>query len=301
MSQLSSVPAAVEPVLPGVPWFDLEDPNSSVLDELAKRYSLHELQIEDCRHGHQRAKTEEHQGYIFSVLKHLHLNARLSFDDFDIFLGRDFLITVHEGCSDVVTKVKERVRNEKVKRLDRLYYMLVDTIVDQYLPVLDQLAEQISKLEDEVLKRPSPDVLAKILRLRRKLIEMRRVSTGMREVVNTLMRRERGLLGDDLDPYFRDVFDHLVRTVDLIETYRDLLTSSLDVYMSSIANRTNDIMKVLTIYGTMALPLVIITGFFGMNLNLPWQESPWGAFFATLAMLLSAGLVLLYFRRRNWL
>jgi magnesium transporter len=122
----------------------------------------------------------------------------------------------------------------------------------------------------------------------------------MREVVNALVRREKGLLGDDLDPYFRDVYDHLIRTVDLIETYRDLLSGSLDIYLSAVANRTNEVMKVLTIWGTVALPLVIITGFFGMNLKLPWANSAHGTLFALALMAVSTAAILVYFKMKRW-
>jgi magnesium transporter len=131
-------------------------------------------------------------------------------------------------------------------------------------------------------------------------VEFRRVASGMREVVNSLARREKGLLGDDLDPYFRDVYDHIIRTVDLIETYRDLLSGALDIYLSAVANRTNEVMKVLTIWGTVALPLVIITGFFGMNLHLPWANSPHGTVYACGLMAISTISVLLYFKGKRW-
>ena len=135
--------------------------------------------------------------------------------------------------------------------------------------------------------------------MKRNLIDFRRYAGGMREVVNQLMRREQGFLGDDLDPFFRDVYDHIVRTVDLIETYRDLLSSSTDIYLSAVANRTNQIMKVLTVWGTVSLPLVVITGFFGMNLPLPWQHNPLGALYASLLMAGIAGLVLWRFYKRT--
>ena len=174
--------------------------------------------------------------------------------------------------------------------------MGVDVVVDEYIPVLDELAESISDIEAEVLERPEPDVLSRIFHLKRQLIEFRRMAGGMRDVVNAIMRREHGLIGDDLDPYFRHIYDHLVRTVELIETYRDLLTGSLDIYLSAIANRTNEVMKVLTIYGTVALPLVIITGFFGMNLHLPWMQHSGGALYVCGLMAASAAAVLAYFK-----
>ncbi|MGH9649815.1 MAG: magnesium transporter CorA family protein, partial [Terriglobales bacterium] len=273
--------SALQQPLGKVAWFDLSEPASPALEELAHRYALHELQIEDVRHGGQRAKTEEHPGYLFSVLKTLQSGEELAFGDLYVFFGREFLLTIHAGPSGVVEKVRRRAEGDQVVRLDRLVYLLVDTLVDEYIPVLDQVADEISDIESEVLHRPDPPMLRQIFRLKRKLIEFRRTAGAMREVVNALMRREHGLLGDDLDPYFRDVYDHLVRIVDLVETYRDLLTGSLDIYLSAVANRTNQVMKVLTIYGTIALPFLIITGFFGMNLHLPWSQDPRGATYAT--------------------
>ena len=251
------------PVLSHLQWFDIADPASPELDELARRFGLHELQIEDCRHRPQRPKTEEHDHYIFTVLKHMHDPQDLEFDDIDVFIGPDFLISVHRADSAVFDAVRTRAEQEHTERLDRLFYMIVDKIVDAYQPVLDKLADDIADIEDVVLEKPDPEMLARIFALKRKLVDFRRVAGGMREVVNDLMRREKGLLGDDLDVYFRDVYDHIIRTVELIETYRDLLSGALDIYLSAVANRTNEVMKILTIWGTIALPLVIITGFFG--------------------------------------
>ncbi len=292
--------ASARQPLAGVHWFDVAQPDSPALDALAARFHLHELQIEDCRHRPQRAKLEEHDSYVFAVVKSLHSNHLMAFGDVDVFVSPDYLITVHEGDSALIEKLRRRVEDDVSRRLDRIFYLLVDVVVDEYIPVLDVLADDISNIEAEVLEHPEPDVLARIFRLKRTLIEFRRMAAGMRDVVNAIMRREHGYVGDDLDPYFRDIYDHLVRTVELIETYRDLLTGSLDIYLSAIANRTNEVMKVLTIYGTVALPLVIITGFFGMNLKLPWMEHPRGVLFVAGVMAAFAIGVLAYFRRKGW-
>jgi magnesium transporter len=290
----------MDPALPHLAWFDVADPASPDLDELARRFGLHELQIEDCRQRPQRPKAEEHGHYIFAVLKHMHDPGELEFDDIDLFLGPDFLISVRSGDSVVFESVRVRAEQEHVDRLDRVFYMIVDQIVDGYQPVLDRLADEISDIEDVVLDRPDPETLARIFSLKRKLVDFRRVAGGMREVVNSLVRREKGLLGDDLDPYFRDIYDHIMRTVDMIETYRDLLSGALDIYLSAVANRTNEVMKVLTIWGTVALPLVIITGFFGMNLHLPWSNSPYGSVYAVALMAISTIAVLVYFKTKRW-
>lgn len=290
---------ALQPI-PSVAWYHVDNPDSAALDELARRFDLHPLQIEDCRHRPQRAKAEEHDRYIFVVLKHLHTPGHLAFDDLDMFIGRDYLVTVAKTDASLIDKVRERAAQDHVTRVDRVAYYLMDTVVDGYMPVLDAIAEETSDVEAEVLESPDPPMLRRIFVLKRKLIEFRRNASAMREVINAVVRREGGIMGDDLDLYFRDIYDHLVRTVDLIETYRDLLTGALDIYLSAVANRTNEVMKVLTIYGTIALPLVIITGFFGMNLKLPWTESAHGTFFAIGLMVLSTVLVLIYFRRKGW-
>lgn len=288
-------------LLPEVNWFDVSDPNSPDLDELARRFHLHELQIEDCRHRPQPAKVDEYGSYMFAVLKHLvHKDQAPKFDDFDVFLGPNFLITVHEGECAFLAKLCLRVQQNHVARLDRILYEITDLIVDDYLALLDDSAEAISKVESLVLERPEPRVLREIFRFKRRLIDLRRTASGMRDVMNAIIRREGGLTGDDLDPYFRDVYDHLVRAVDLIETHRDLLTGSLDIYLSAVANRTNEVMKVLTIYGTLAVPLVIITGFFGMNLHLPWSNNPHGVWYASALMILSIVGVLCYFKKKRW-
>ena len=291
--------AARQPLLQ-LAWFHIDDPASPELDELARRFNLHELDIEDCRHRVQRAKVEEHDDYIFVVLKHLHRNELVHFDDFDVFVGRDFIITVTKSDEPVIGRIRNRLSQSRVERLDRAFYTMVDSIVDEYMVELDRIGDEISDIEKRIVDDATPHELRRIFRGKRRLLEFRRNASGMREVVNTIMRHEGGLVGDDLDPYFRDIYDHLIRTTDLIETYRDLLTGTMDIYMSVVANRTNEVMKILTIWGTIALPLVIITGFFGMNLPLPWQQTHHGTLFAVLTMLTSTLLVLLYFKRKKW-
>src|SRR5512138_1890478 len=183
---------AAEQLCPHLPWYDVADPNSSDLDELARRFHLHELQVEDCRHRPQRAKTEEHDQYVFCVLKALCPGDELSFDDVDVFYAKDFLITVHDGPSPALEKVAKRATQEGIQRLDRLFYVVVDAVVDEYQPALDNLSDETSEIEAAVLERPNPPMLRRIFALKRDLIEFRRVASGMREVVNAIVRREQG-------------------------------------------------------------------------------------------------------------
>ena len=243
---------------------------------------------------------EEYDKYIFCVLKHLRNDADFTFEDFDLFLTKTELVSVHEPNSDILEKARVRAEQSKVTDVDKIFYILLDTIVDEYSPVLDRIADETSEIESIVLEFPEPKVLARIFKLKRNLIEFRRAAGGMREVVNSLVRREGGLLSDKFDPYLRDVYDHVVRTTEFIETYRDLLSGALDIYLSAVANRTNEVMKVLTIWGTIALPMVIITGFFGMNLPLPWQHDPYGTWYAIGLMALTTVATLVYFKKKKW-
>ncbi len=331
-------------VIPGARWYHLPDPSSPALDELAARFGIHALQVEDCRHQRQTARLEEHEKFTFVVIKALvprrretpesnleesaqsttgpvtparatiadsapapPVTTRLRFEDFDIFLGPDFLLTVDEGLSSLVSSVLPRLKAEaSLQTPDRIAHALIDAAVDQYLPALDRLGDFIDELEDRVIGHPTPVTLREIFRLKRALLEFRRVATAMREAINGLVRRYDAVsaparpVDRELRFYYRDVYDHLVRVIDFVETYRDLLSGSLDIYLSAVANRTNQVMKILTIWGTIALPLLIVTSFYGMNVKLPFQEHPYAVAGIIAFMVASALAILQYFRRRHW-
>jgi magnesium transporter len=327
-------------VVPGIPWFHLSDPASSKLDELATHFGIHPLQIEDCRHRRQTARLEDHERYTFIVIKALaggHSEraagfdgqqarrpsggstqgpaaegpisggVRLRFEDFDIFLGPDYVLTMDEGRCTLVSSLATRVAAEPaLQNPDRIAHALIDSAVDQYLPALDRLGDWIDRLEDRVLTRPAPATLREIFRLKRVLLDFHRVATAMREAVNRLVRRDDALPSGtrpadrELRLYYRDVYDHLVRIIDSVEVYRDLLTGSLDIYLSAVANRTNQVMKILTIWGTIALPMVIVTSYYGMNVKLPFQDYPHILLVQAGLMLGSSLAILYYFWRKHW-
>ncbi len=330
-------------VLPEVRWYHLGDPASRALDQLAAHFGIHPLQVEDCRHRRQTARVEEHDRYTFIVIKALispadgaaglptietkdrsarrgsgdgldaapagttAASVRARFEDFDIFLGPDYILTVDEGECSLIPDVARRVAADpSLNTPDRVAHALIDAVVDQYLPALDHVGDFISQLEDRVLRRPTPATLREIFRMKRTLLEFRRVGTAMREAVNALLRRYDSALpatrphDRELRLYYRDVYDHVVRALDFVETYRDLLTGSLDIYLSAVANRTNEVMKILTIWGTIALPFLIITGVYGMNVDLPFQQSPYVLLFIGLLIGVSALGIFLFFRRKHW-
>jgi magnesium transporter len=286
-------------------WHDLRDPNDPKLDELAEQYHLHPLHIEDCRHREQNAKVEELGPYIFVVLKPVEIepDGSLAFSDLDLFLGPDFLITVQEKECAPVRRLLDQLQAASASlRADQLLYRIADGVVDSYLPALDAADEAADALEAEVLEQPSPQVLDKIFGAKRNLIELRRVLANMRDVAGHLQRTESDLIARDLWPFLRDIYDHVSRNLDTVEVQRDVLSGLLEIYLSSVAQRTNQVMKVLTVLGTVALPAVIISSFYGMNLHgLPWSDAPQGAWIAAGFMAVSTLALLVLLRFFRWL
>ena len=293
-------------------WHDIADPNDSELDRLAAEYHIHPLHIEDCRNRDQRAKVEENNGYIFVVLKPVqaHPNEDIAFEDLDLFLGKDWVITVQEGkasgSSDggnpVVGQILKAIHAmESDLRADQVFYRVCDGVVDSYLPIIDGIDDIIDEMEEEVLQNPTPQILSRIFHTKRTLIELRRILVNTRDVTAHLYRTSHELIQPDVIPFLRDVFDHVARNLDLVETQRDLLTGTMDVYLSSVANRTNEVMKVLTILGTIALPVLVVSGFFGMNTKgLPLADSPHATAIVTGMMAGSTALLLVFLKRFGW-
>jgi len=284
-------------------WHEIRDPQDPALDRLAERYRLHPLHIEDCRHRHQSAKIEESRGYIFTVLKIVTTedDGKVGESDLDIFLGRDFVITVEDKNFSPARKLIDQARGTAQTRADQAFYRIADGVVDSYLPVIDHFNDVIDELEDQVLDRPTPETLQRIFDTKRSLILLRRVLVNTRDVAGHLQRTESDLIHRDLWPFLRDVYDHVSRNLDLVETQRDLLTGSLDIYLSSVANRTNQVMKVLTVLGTIALPALVISGIYGMNLKgLPWVDSPHGAGIVGGITLATTIVLLIILRLMRW-
>ena len=286
-------------------WHDLRDPTDPELDRLAERYRLHPLHIEDCRHRGQNAKIEEEENYLFAVLKPVEINpdGSLEFTDLDLFLGRDFLITVQDSDCRPARQALEKLRaNAAQQRSDLLFYKIADAIVDSYLPVLDQQDEVCDALQDEVLERPSPAALDRIFSAKRNLIELRRVLANTRDVMSHLQRTRSDLIAQDLWPFLRDVYDHVARALDTVEVQRDILSGALEIYLSSVSQRTNQVVKVLTVLGTITLPALLVTSFYGMNLRgLPWSDAPHGAWLAAGVMFLLTTALLVLLRIFRWL
>jgi magnesium transporter len=288
-----------------LPWYALTDPNDTQLDDLANRYSLHPLHIEDCRHPGQRAKAEQGAGYIFVVLKPVTIleGTELRIADLCIFIGRDYCITVSDpGCHATGDALSRARRAGPDQEPGKIFYAIFDTITDSYLAAIDRFDDRIDEIEDLVLDRPRPDVLQEVFRLKRALIELRRVLANTRDVSLFTQRDAGPFLPADLGPFFRDIYDHVARNLDAIEMLRDLLSNTLDVYLSSVANRTNEVMKVLTVMSTIALPSIVISGIYGMNVKgIPFLDSQAGVWIVVGLMIASTLALLGLLRKFRWL
>ena len=285
-------------------WHALHEGEGEKLKELATQYTLHPLHIEDCEHGGQNAKLEEDPNYLFVILKPVYSedDGTLAFGDFDVFLGKDFLVTYEEVGCDKLRGLVDKYKDMSGLANDQIFYRILDGIVDSYVPVLDAYSLEIDGIEDQVLSDPKPDLLERIFALKRAFINLRRVLTQTRDLVGHLMRSDHPNISSKLSPYFRDVYDHLTRHIETVEMSRDLLSGALDIYLSSVANRTNETMKVLTLLSTFALPSVALTSFFGMNFEfLPLIHNPNGLLYGTAISLSVTAILVTLLKWKRWI
>ncbi len=285
-------------------WYQLENDDDSQLDELAIKYNLHPVHIEDCRTHSERIKIDPMPNYLFITLKPLDvIDEEIAEFPLHLFVGHDFCITIgNMECKPVREAMERALRAGSDTAPARILYLILDTVVDAYFVTIDHLDDRIDTIEDTVLDNPSPQTLENIFDNKRKLIDLRRIIVATRDVGMHLQRDSGDLVDATLYPFFRDIYDHLLRLADTVDTLRDLLNNTLDVYLSSVANRTNQVMKVLTVLSTIALPALVISGIYGMNLKgLPFLESDYGTLIVGGMMLLSTVLLLVLLRRLRWL
>ena len=286
-------------------WHNIVDPASPELDKLAEQYHLHPLHIEDCRQRIESAKIEEGESYLFTVVKCIELAADGSIDahDIDLFLGKDYLITVIEANDvDTLQRMDHLRSSNNHARADQLYYRIMDTTFDSYFPVLDHFSDTIDELEDDAMEAATPNTRSRIFDIKRILINLRRVLVHSRDVMAHLQRVDSPYIKKDMWPFLRDLYDNIARNLDQVEMLRDLLSGCLDVYLSSVANRTNQVMKVLTVLSTIALPALVLSGIYGMNIKgLPGSEAHYGLMIVLAMMIASTFGLLWLLRRFHWL
>jgi len=292
-----------------VSWINVEgisDPN--VIEEIGKRFGLHPLLLEDILSPRQRPKMENYESYIFLVLKMLYVEkgGEIRSEQVSFVLGPHYVISFLEDPGDIFDPVRDRIRGQRgrIRQMgpDYLLYALTDAIVDHYFIVLECLEERIEKLEEEVFTNPTPATIQAIQRLKTQLLYLRKSVWPLREALSGLLREECQLLSDKTEFFFRDVYDHTIQVIDTLESLRDTVSGLLDIYLSSLSHRLNEVMKVLTIIATIFIPLTFIAGVYGMNFKfMPELNVPWAYPLIWAVMVGIAGVMLLFFRRRGWL
>jgi magnesium transporter len=279
-----------------------------LLEQMGVVFGLHPLIIEDILNTEQRPKLEDHGDYLYIVLNHFHKDEGVipAPEQVSIVLGPNYLISIQEKEGKLLDPVRDRLRNDRGRLrkggADDLAHALLDGIVDGYFSILDRFNEEIEIVEAALMDRPTPGTLRAIQTLKREMILLRKAVWPLREVVGNLSRTDSPLIRKLSVLYFRDIYDHTVQVIDTIETCRDILSGMLDIYLSTINNRMNEIMKVLTVIATLFMPLTFLAGIYGMNFKyMPELEWPWGYFALWGVMLVIAFVMLCYFRRKKWL
>ncbi|MBD3370995.1 magnesium/cobalt transporter CorA [Candidatus Fermentibacteria bacterium] len=295
---------------PGVSWIDVTGlGDTGALEEIGKGFGIHQLVLEDILNTSQRPKADLLEDYVFIVLKMIHYGreqSELDIEQVSLILGPGWVISFQEKEGDVFDPLRERIREGKGSVRgsgpDYLAYAIIDVLVDNYFLVLENLGEQIERLEDEVVQRPRESLMAGIHRYKRELLFLRKSTWPLREQLGGFLRDEHPLVTRSTVPYLRDLYEHTMQVIDTVETFRDMVSGLLEVYLSSMSNRMNEIMKVLTVIATIFIPLTFIAGVYGMNFrHMPELDVPW-AYPAVLGFcLMVAGVMIVYFRRKKWL
>lgn len=279
-----------------------------IVEALGKQFMLHPLLLEDVTNTDQRPKLDDYETYVYLVIKMLSLTDRkeIAVEQVSLVLGRNYVISFQENGTDVFQPVRERLRGGKGRLrqsgADYLLYALVDATVDQYFAVLEFLGEKIEAVQQAVVDHPEPETLNDIHALKRQLLFLRRAVWPLRDVMNNLSRSDCPFLQEPTKLFFRDVHDHVVQIVDTIETLREMVSASLDIYLSSVSYRLNAVMRVLTVITTIFMPLSFIASIYGMNFeHMPELQSRWG-YPLVLAVMTAVGVgMLLLFKKKRWL
>lgn len=293
---------------PGILWVDIEMPTAEEYSLLENRFKFHYLALEDCRNRQNRTKLDEYKGYSFLVLQVLlarNQRNRLQFEELKVFLGENYLVTIHHQPISFLDEVYARCQQKQElisKGVDFLFYTLLDTLVDQYLPFFDTINDDVERLEEMIFLDPAKEHLNELFQLRRQLVALRRVLSPLRDILNLLLNPGTGCLPETHRAYFLDIYDHILRSLETVDTSHDLLNGLFEMYLSLVSNKLNVVMKTLTIITTIFMPLTLIAGIYGMNFeNLPELKWRYGYFITLGIMGVVTGAMLLFFRNKKWI
>jgi magnesium transporter len=301
---------------PTVTWLNIDGLHEiDVIDKLGKHFDVHPLVLEDILNTDQRPKIEDFDSYIFFILKMIYYDEKkeeVHTEQFSLILGHNFVLSFQESIGDIFDALRDRLRSGKgkIRRMgaDYLAYSLIDAIVDNYFVIIEKIGERIEGIEEELIDNPTSNTVKMIHDLKREMIYLRKSVWPLREVINGLQRGESDLILKDTYIYLRDLYDHTIQVIDTVETFRDMISGMLDIYMSSVSNKMNEVMKVLTIFAAIFIPLTFLAGIYGMNFNpeaSPFNMPELNWFFGyPMVLVLMLGVViimLIYFKRKKWL
>lgn len=290
-------------------WIDLYDCTFKELYSIADIFEFHPLAVEDCLQDSPRAKVDKYDDYYFFVFHAPRYNEEsdeeITTDELNIFLGTNYLITIHKDSLPSVARIAKFCNQQKTHMMERapdyLLYNLVDGIVDEYFPIIERLSERIDELEDEIYVNPAKEITEEMLSLKRTILLLRKLILPQKRIFSNVNCRYSFTVKEENHPYYLDLVDHLERLSDSTDTYRDLVNNAMDTYYSIISNKTNEVMRVLTIISTIMMPLTFITGIFGMNVPIPFQDSRYEVWFILCAMAILSILMIRFFHRRKWI
>lgn len=292
----------------GVTWVDVQGMGDvKVIGRVGQIFQLHPLALEDAVNIPQRPKSELYDHFYLYVTRMIRLgeHRELCAEQVSFFFGKHFVLTIQEQYGDVFDAVRKRIRMDEgiIRRqgADYLAYALIDTVLDNYYPVVEMIGDRLHELEEEILEHPTPEGLHRIHRVRRDLLGIRRAVWPQREAVNGMIRDESGLVSPLVQQDLRDCYDHAVQVADTVETYRELAASLMDIYLSSMSQRTNEVMKVLTVMASIFIPLTFLAGVYGMNFDdMPELHWPWAYPVMWAVMVVIAAIMVWFFRRKGW-
>lgn len=296
---------------PSVTWINIDGVHQAeILRKFGEVYNIHALILEDILNTDQRPKIEDFGDYLYIVLKMLYINGKnnaIISEQVSLILGPDFVLSFQEGLEgDVFNPVRERIRSGKSRTgkmgADYLAYSLIDSIVDSYFHILESLGEKIESFEEKLVTDPSADLLHNVHALKKEMIFLRKSVWPLRDVISFMERAESALIRKSTIVYLRDIYDHTIQIIDTIETFRDIVSAMLDIYLSSVSYRMNAVMKVLTIIATIFMPLTFLAGLYGMNFRyMPELEWKMGYPLVLAVMLFTSIMMLVFFRKKKWL
>ena len=296
-------------VSPSVSWINIDGLHETdIIETFGKEYGLHPLVVEDILNTHQRPKIEIFDDYIFVSIKMLSMDKqnRVASEQVSLIMGEKFVLSFQEKEGDVFDSLRKRIREGKGRirkqGTDYLLYAILDVIVDNYFLILENFGDRVEAFDEELMREPKSSTLKEIYNMKREILYLRKSVWPLREAVSNLERSESELIEQKTVPFLRDLYDHTIQIIDAVETNRDLLSGMLDLYLSSVSNKMNEVMKVLTIIATIFIPLTFIAGIYGMNFEyMPELGWKYAYFSVWILMVIVGAAMLVFFRRKKWL